>query len=127
VRARHSDREYRHGRSTAPALAPPRRRPTARSAWRHDRSVLHTRRVPQRYVLEGCPAIFWLFGSDPELFAPAPAAQRRRRVRRQQLRMAARVIAAIEREGIHVEAFGAGLRTATSRPLRWPTCSAARA
>jgi spore maturation protein CgeB len=71
--------------------------------------VLHTtdEYVP-RYVAEGCPAIFWPFGSDPELFKPAAEKEHDVVFVGNNYGWRRKLIAAIHDAGIDVAAFGLG-------------------
>jgi spore maturation protein CgeB len=71
--------------------------------------VLHTtdEYVP-RYVAEECPAIFWPFGSDPELFAPSAEKDHDVVFVGNNYGWRRKLIAAINAAGIDVAAFGLG-------------------
>lgn len=61
-----------------------------------------------RYLYEGCPAIFWPFGSDPELFRPAAEKDLDVVFVGNNYGWRHDLIAAIEKAGVRVAAFGGG-------------------
>jgi len=62
----------------------------------------------RRYLAEKCPAIFWPFGSDPELFQPAAKKDIDVAFVGNNYGWRHDLIAAIEKAGVKVEAFGSG-------------------
>jgi hypothetical protein len=73
--------------------------------------VLHT--TPEyipRYLADGHPAVFWPFGSDPDLFVPAATKRFDVCFVGNNYGWRAILIREIERAGIRVECFGSGFR-----------------
>jgi hypothetical protein len=61
-----------------------------------------------RYLLEGCPAIYWPFGSDPRLFAPSETKEFDVSFVGNNYGWRAELIDSIVRSGIRIECFGRG-------------------
>lgn len=63
-----------------------------------------------RYMIEGCPALFWPPASDPNLFKPYPEDQKEYDVAfiGSNYGLRGKIIASLRRAGIQVEVFGPG-------------------
>jgi spore maturation protein CgeB len=61
-----------------------------------------------RYLVEGCPAVYWPFGSDPDLFTPAREKTYDVCFVGNNYGWRAELLASIARGGVRVECFGRG-------------------
>lgn len=69
-----------------------------------------------RYAVEGCPALFWPMASDPERFKPYPEEQKQYDVSfiGNKYGLRGKVVDALQRAGVRVEAFGRGWPNGTA-------------
>lgn len=75
-----------------------------------DLTLNTTREYVPRYLAEGCPAIHWPFGSDPDMFKPAESKDLDVVFVGNNYGKRAALVKAIEAADIRIEAYGSGFR-----------------